>query len=713
MDIKQFFNLLKHYKWILIIIPFISIGLTYFFVKDLPKNYRSKAQISTGLIDQSQQIASANNNQDFFKVSSQFANILEIMKMDKTISMLSYNLILHDLEYPSQTFVKWSEDIKKLSENERKVLVSEYKKLLATQEVLTPALNGKFKLFDILASMGYDVGSLNKNLNIYHVDNSDFITVEYTSASPMLSTFAVNTYASEFINVYSIDVSANQSKSNVLLDSLLRQKEFVMNEKNNALKDYKIKNGVLNLDKQSENIYQQINEFEKKKSDALRDIQSNQGAIASINSRLTGGDEAYSNTNTAVDNSKIADIKNQLKVANDRYIDNNFRPADKKKIDSLQRMLSFQITTNSERNTVDPATNKQSLMTQKMNLEVTLDLAKNSIKSIDQSLDQLRSKYNTMVPYDAGVQNFERDADVATKEYLSVLNKTNENSLEKNMGLKLRLAQAGFPGLPESSKKILFIALSAVASFTVCFCAILVVFLLDNSVNTPFQLQKLTNSRVLGKLNLINSKNVHVRAIWKDEGHNSEFIIYKDLLRSLRFEIDQLLSADKSNILGITSLCKGEGKTFLASSLVYAFAMTGKKVLLISGEKNAHEIMLNQKSIPDQFFETFIVKKEVQIDDLITVMNNQSEKTSLFEIESKENLNTGFNFLKDQFDLIIVDITSLENINRAKEWLLFTEKNIAVFESGRTINEKSAENIEYIIKHTGFIGWVLNKQVES
>ena len=713
MDIKHFFNLLKHYKWILIIVPIISVGLTYLLVKDLPKKYRSKAQISTGLIDQSQQISSANNNQDFFKVNSQFGNILEIMKMDKTISMLSYNLILHDLENPSQTFTKLSEDIKKLSENDRKLLVSEYKRLLATQEVLTPALNGKLKLFDILESMGYDVSFLNKNLSIYHSDNSDFITVEYTSANPLLSTFAVNTFASEFINVYSIDVSANQSKSNVLLDSLLKQKEFVMNEKNTALKDYKIKNGVLDLDKQSENIYQQINDLEKKKSDALSDIQSNQGAIASINSRLNGGDGDYSNNNTAGDNGRITDIKNQLKVANDRYIDNNFRPADKKRIDSLQRILSSQITATSERNTIDPAANKQSLITKKMNLEVTLDLAKNSIRSTDQALAQLRSKYNTMVPYDAGVQNFERDADVATKEYLSVLNKTNENSLEKNIGLKLRLAQAGFPGLPESSKKVLFIALSAVASFAICFSAILIIFLLDNSVNTPSQLQKLTKSRVLGKLNFIKGNHTNVREIWKEESDNSEFFIYKDLLRSLRFEIDQLLSADNKNILGITSLFRGEGKTFLASSLVYAFAMTGKKILLISGEKNMDEMVANQNIIPEQFFETFIVKKEVQIDDLITVMNNRSEKTSLFEIESKDNLTAGFKVLKEQFDLIIVDITSLEKINRAKEWLLFTEKNIAVFEAGRTINEKSAENVDYIITHPGFIGWVLNKQVES
>lgn len=713
MDIKQFFKLLKHYKWILIIIPIVSVLITYFFVKDLPKKYSSKAQISTGLIDQSQQISSGNAAPDYFKVNSQFANIMEIMKMDKTTSVLSYNLILHDLQDPSNAFVKPSDELKKLSAAEKQELIAEYKKLLINREVMTPALNGKLKLYDILKSVGYDEASINSNLSIYHVDNSDFITIVFTSDNPTLSAYTVNTLSSEFISTYSVDVSNNQNKSNNLLDSLLKQKERLMNEKNAALKNFKINNGVLNLDKQSEIIYQQITDYEQKKSNALRDIQSNQGAIASIDRRLTSKDPIYSGGAVIADNNRIINIKNQLSIANERYVDNNFRPSDKKKVDSLQRLLSEQVSNTSDRYVADPVANKQSLITQKMTLEIALDLAKNSIRSIDQELGQLRAKYNTMVPFDAGVQNYERDADVATKEYLEVLNRSNENSLEKKIGLKLNIAQAGFPGVPEPSKKVLFIAVAGIASFMLCFMTVLGIFLLDHSINTPNQLQKVTGGKVLGNLNLIKRGEKEVRSIWKDEDSNAEYTKHKDLLRSLRFEVDQILSADDSQILGITSLIPGEGKSFLASSLVYAFAMTGKKVLLISSESASNEAKADQKLIPEQFFETFIVKKEIQTEDLITVLNSKSDKTSLFEIQNKDALKASFNVLKDQFDVIIIDVNSLEKINRAKEWLLFTEKNLAVFEAGKSIDEKSSEHLEYIKNHPGFIGWVLNKQVES
>nr|WP_199083110.1 hypothetical protein [Pedobacter sp. ASV19] len=134
---------------------------------------------------------------------------------------------------------------------------------------------------------------------------------------------------------------------------------------------------------------------------------------------------------------------------------------------------------------------------------------------------------------------------------------------------------------------------------------------------------------------------------------------------------------------------------------------------LISGEKDTVVAHSDQKLIPNQFFETFLAKKEIQIEDLITVLNSKTEKNSLFEIQNKDNLKSGFNLLKDQFDVIIIDINSLKNINHAKEWLLFTEKNIAIFEAGRSLTDNETENMKYISGHSGFIGWVLNKQIES
>src|SRR5436190_22411110 len=104
MDLKDY---LKKYKWLIIILPLVTLAATFFKVKDLARVYNSEALISTGLVDQSKQIAT-EQNMDYFKISQQFSNIIEKIKLKKVSSMLSYNLIIHDLENPQKPFKKYS-----------------------------------------------------------------------------------------------------------------------------------------------------------------------------------------------------------------------------------------------------------------------------------------------------------------------------------------------------------------------------------------------------------------------------------------------------------------------------------------------------------------------------------------------------------------------------------------------------------------------------
>lgn len=710
MDIKSFLKLLNRFKWLLIIVPILTAVITFFLVKNLPQVYDSEAQIATGIIDQSKQVVvGGNQNMDFFKISQQFSNIIERMKMRKVMSVLSYTLICHDLDNPKGAFKPYSKNIDSLSENERKEISQLYHEKLLRRDVLTISDNkGKFRLFDLIVSMGYDQDNLNKKLNIYRPDGSDFINVYFSSENPELSAFVVNTLSEEFINSYGRDVSVNQNNSIALLDSLLKKKESLMNQKNAALKDFKMKNGVLNLDKQSEMVYGQISANEERKAQAIRDIQSNQMAIADIDAKLRSGASVGNTGGSTVDNLRIVDLKNQLKNANSAYIDGGFKPSDKRRVDSLSRLIGNASSRIVDENVVNPQVSRQALIQQKLNLETVVSQAKGSIRSIDNELSLLKSKYNQMVPFDAGIQNYERDAEAATKDYMIALDTYNQNNTEKNIALKLQLAQPGLPGPANPSKSIIYVGLGGISSFFVCFSFLLLSFILDKGINNAKQLAAATKSPVLGSLNYLDRANISVRSIWKDNEHNPEFAVYKDLLRSLRFEISRSFANDNAKILGVTSLKHGVGKSFIASSLAYAFAMIGKKVLLIGGEVPVKES--GKKALgTGQDFETFIVKREIQTEDLITILNKNDAHTSLLEKQDSRSLRAGFDVLREEFDIIIIDVNSLSDINIAKEWLLFTEKNIALYEAGHSLTEQDLELVDYIKSQPEFMGWVINK----
>ncbi len=709
MNIKAFLKLLNRYKWILILVPITAVVITFFLVENLPQEFNSEAQIATGIIDQSKQVVvNGNQNMDYFKTSQQFSNIIERMKMRRIMSRLSYQLILHDLENPKSSFKPYSKKLDSLSSAQRLEVIAQYKEKLKKNEVLSIAANyGKYQLYDIISSMDYDKGGIEKKLYIYRPDGSDFVNVSYTSNHPDLSAFVVNTLSTEFIRSYGSDVNANQNSSIELLDSLLKKKELSMNQKNASLKDFKMKNGVLNLDKQSETVFNQISQNEDIKAQAIREIQSNQMAIADINRKLRSNDISSGGSST-VDNKTIVNIKNQLKIANDAYIDGNFKLVHKMRVDSLTRILDRLSARMSDDNVTNPQASRQALIQQRLALETSVSQAKGSIRSIDNQLAVLKAKYNTMVPFDAGIQNYERDAELATKDYMTALDTYNQNRTEQNIALKLQIAQLGLPGPALPSKSILYIALAGVSSFSICFLGLVVMFLLDHSINSSKQLQTATKSRVLGSLNHMKNNDLTIRSLWKDHEHNPEFAVYKDLLRSLRFEISSAFAKDNTKILGVTSLKANEGKSFIASSLAYAFAMMGSKVLLIGGQVNATNSDSKELAI-NQDFEAFLVKREIQTEDLITVMNKNSTQTSLLEMQNAVTLRSGFEILRKEFDVIIIDINPLSDINIAKEWLLFTETNIAVFEAGNTITDQDRELVDYIKEQPGFLGWVINK----
>lgn len=711
MNIKEFLNLIAKYKTLIIAIPAITLFITYLFVKNLPKQYKSQAKLSTGLLDPSRQVAPDVPNYSgpdlLIKINQQFTNIMDIMVMPKNMSILSYRLILHDLKNPRQPFKPQSDDVNALSDAERQEAIRGFEERLAKKQVLTPFDNYEVKFYNLVKSMGYDGPSIAKKLSITHEDNSDFITVEYTSENTFLSVFVVNTLSGDFINNYSLDLISNKNQSILVLDSLLQKKEAVMNDKTQQLKDYKIRNKVLNLDKQSQIVYQQIIDYENKKSQALIDLQSLQSALNNLNTKLNNPSlDRYLGAELSTDNQAVIALRNKVQAANNDYIDGGFKAADKKKVDSLQQMLNQQLVKTNDNYIADPVIAKQTLVQRRISLGIDLDKTRASIKDIDDELTKLNAKFSTMVPFDAGVQKFERDADVATKEYLDLLNRYNQTNLDKNIGLRLHLEQEGVPTVAEPSKKLLFMALSAIASFVICFCVLFIIHILDNSINNKKQLAAATKGRVIGELNFIKSSQRDIDEIWKNAAYDKDHATYKNLLREARFEISKALANDQK-ILGLTRLHPEKFTIFSAVSLAYAFARLDKQILLIGDAEMASEIQ--KWNIPtNQSLKTVLDNLTLQKNNRITFLNSDLGGVSLLENKDNPSITQIFKSLKNEFDMIIVYLDAVNSVSDIKEWILFTEKYLATFMAGNSINEKDKESIKLLNKDEKFIGWLIN-----
>ncbi|SKA17080.1 GumC family protein [Sediminibacterium ginsengisoli] len=713
MEVNKFLRILSRQKFTLIAVPLITVIITYFLVRESPNVYISKARIATGLVEQSDKasLGSLAFLQES-KIDQEFANILQAMQLKKIYNQLSYKLMLHDLLHPDSAFRKPSKLLGQLNVAARRHAIEVYSRLYEKSEPLVlwdPDQNG---LYQVLSSMGYDEQSLKNKMFIYRVNKSDFIDVEFQSENPLLSAYVVNNLCSEFISYYTTVTRTNTVKSVSFLDSLQKRKQAAVNEKMTQLKNYKIENRILNLEEQSKVLYTQIADMETKLEVSMKDIDAYKGALKDIDAKLSPKERQYLESATSRINQDIVASTNQLKSLNDLYIRSNYDPIYKGRIDSLRNQISAQISESSDRYTLSPLTSKGNLLVQKLNAEVALNLAKFSINSLRDEIKRLNDRVTVLVPHEAMIQAFESEIDVAGKEYLDALDKFNQSSLSSNLAVQIRQIETGMPGGPEPSKKMLLVILSAVISFAFCVLILFVIFYFDDNLKTVQELADKTDLPVLGYLPFLGNTVIDLRKMWNGEYNATRTDEYKNLIRTIRFEVGEEMKDAAS--LAITSMKPGEGKTFAAFNIMYAYSRAGKKVLLIDGDFDGHSISdtVQTQYYLEDYLNGLVSAAQLGTDKHITVLGNKGGDPSLFEIASEEVVKQKMAALRTHFDVILVDIPSLKEMGKSHEWIAVTDKFLAVFETDQSISPAKQLHVDYLKQHHNkFIGWILNKVV--
>ncbi len=710
MEMSNFLKLLGRQKFTLIAVPLIAIVLTYFLVRKMPDSYTSKGRVATGLVDQSQQELINNQSADAGenKINQEFSNLIQMMQLKKIFDQVSYQLIIHDLT-DKNPYRKPSKLLGYLNKDSKKHAIEVFEQKYKSREPLSLWDDDQKGLNDLISSMGYDDQSLRKKLTIYRANNSDFIDLEFESDSPLLSASVINTLCQEFIVYYSFLVRENQMKAVNFLDSLMKMKRGVMNGQMQDLKNYKITNRVLNLNEQAKSLYGQISDFETKKEMTDKDIIADQGALESIDKKFNEQDRRYLESTLTKINQEIVNTKDNLKQLSQEYVKSNYDVRYKSKIDSLQTLLTSQINQSTDKYILNPLAAKESLVMQKLNLEVQLELAKNSVNTLKSELVKLNEKFDRLVPHEAVIQSYETEIDIASKEYIEILKKFNQTSLESSFSVRLRQIELAMPGGAQPSKKSLMIVLAGMLSFVFCMVVMFVLFYLDDSIHVSKELADKTNLPVLGFLPFIKTSVIDLQNVWTEENDKTK-IEFRNLLRSTRFEIENEMKNGKT--LLVTSIKPFEGKTITALSLAYAFSVINKKVLLIDG--NFGDPVITSTYQSDLFLEDYlndkISVKEIVTGNKISTLGTKGGDVSLLELSDEKNIREKINALEKVFDVIIIEMAALETMNRSKEWVAFGDKLVTVFSANQTITPAKNDEVNYLKGlDDKFIGWVLNK----
>ena len=711
MELSNYFKLLNKYKYIVVAIVLTTVIAAYFLVKNLPDEYVSRAQIATGIVDASRHLLDKDNNPSAQadQITREFSNLTEILKLKKLVDQVSYQLIIHDLDNPDP-FRHLNHQFKNLSQGAIDHALLVYKTKLKNMQPLSLYNQDENGLNQLLISMGYDERSLRKYLDVTRAEESDFIAVTYTSENPQLSAFVVNTLCKEFIGYYTSNVNQNESNAIDFLTKLLADKKKALEDKKDSLQLYKIQNGILNIDEQSKAIFALKLNYEDRKIEAERNIASYDGAVKNIDNKFDPKSRQYIEAAFSKFNQDISNTLDEQRALTDESVRSGFNPVYQPKLDSLRTEITNKFNLSSDKYISNPLVAKDALVLKKMDLEVQRDLAKYSVKAIDKAIAELSGKFSRLVPFDATVRTYEYDIDIASKEYLNVLAKYNETNVQSNFAIKLNLVEQALPDVAQPSKKIILIVFCGLVSLVLCLLVLFVLFYLDDNIAEPTELVNRTQLPLLGALNIIPGPKPDLRKLW-DIDQRTKTKQFKELLRSIRFEIDQELKGEK--VLGITSLVEYEGKTLITMSLAYSYAAINKKVLIIDG--NFENPTLSRTIEPKLYIEDYFRNAtyiDREVND-ISILGNYGSDISLLEINDEDHIQKALNDLKSRFDIILIDMPPLNSLNKSKEWMLFTNKIVGVFGANKSIS-KSQQNqyITYLHHlHGKFAGWILNKAI--
>jgi capsular exopolysaccharide synthesis family protein len=438
--------------------------------------------------------------------------------------------------------------------------------------------------------------------------DTDMVELKVQAYSPFEASLIANTWMNAYVHMDIRESRAEVADIRQFLDDKQREMEQKLTGSETALKNYKQKEGVAELNAETEQIIKMSADFETMYQEAVTDLESNERRLTVLKSKLNESQKAA--LNSSLSSPVIQELqKQQAKlIADIASYEQQLKSTDYYSQDDptlkkyKQRLEGLQVKIREEMNkmvsggasTLNPLDVSQNLLTSILEIEVE----NSSLKARTQELKKIVSRYNrelNSVPEKhLRLAQLQRELEVNNNIYLMLREKYEENRIAEvgQLGSVREIDQAKPPKEPIKPKKKMNLILGFIVGLGL---GVGITFLreyLDTSVKTIEDLEQM-NFGVLGSIPFISSQSVV-----KNNGKVGEITLIESRLithfapkspvseayRSLRTNI-QFAKADKKvKSALVTSSVPGEGKSTTVANLAITFAQMGAKTLLIDAD---------------------------------------------------------------------------------------------------------------------------------
>lgn len=724
------FRVLMRKIWLIISVPVIAMIVTLILTWNMPDRFKSTAQLSTGFTT-NDQILITNDPNGIRDVNIKFNNLIETMRSEIILTLVSYRLIIHDLESDRPFRRLVGEESLQYTQEDLDLIIKICRAKLDSMDLLSSFDLDERKVIDFISAYEYSSWQLVKELQVVRIKDTDYVKIQFISENPRLSAFVVNTLSEECIRYDNRIKQSRSGQSASFFENLMNEKKRILDEKTQLLNSYKTSNNVVNYSLETTSRIGQISDYEFKRSEALSRIQGIRLSIVNIDKRLK---ELESDPSANVSNDKLLLLRSKIDELNKLYLDGGSKDENLRKTLSELR-FDYQVEMDKlasiERLAGQPhAAQKLDLLDKRNQLELELEIANANLTSINSTLATLNNNVSGIASKEVTISFLTSEVENASKEYKEALDRFNT---ERNKSLvassPLRVVVVGQPnGYPERSKRLIFIGFSGFASFFICIATIVALELLDLRLKNPDQFRKFVTLELAGTLNHINSKRINLEQLFKVQAKDRELDAFKHFLRNLRFAID----SSNSKVFLVTSLKEAEGKSFIILCLAYSLSLVKKRVLII--DTNFKHNTLTQellvvnsehKKLESGFYIRGLIGKgdpdEIPEDDFVSsiisptnhkginVIGNSGGDKSPSEIFAGRDFERMLVKLRERYDYVFLEGAALNNYSDTKELIEYVDKVIPVFNASSVMRRIDYESLSYLKSLNGkLMGSILN-----
>lgn len=745
MDVLELTRALWRKKWLIVAAVVITAAVTLVLLRYKQEKYQSVARISTGFtVENKADLTEKQINSR--QVDMKFSNLLALMNSSLSFNLLSYRLLLHDLDSVESRFRSpavssgpvedvFEDEEQRIREGElfSKRNVAEVKAALRRRlDNLTP-LNSDdpdYVLIDrFYGAFNYGFKEVRESTVIQRLPNTDFIQVEYTSEDSKLSAFAANAFCKGFMRYYNSLRNESSGESVAFLETQIKQKKEELDEKIEVLRTFKEDNNIVTVDGEEGSRMSQLVALENQRDE----ISSTLHGIDLTVDRLKGDLSGISSGEGPNNNSQIVTLQQRIDDVNDRYIAGG--SSSRELADSLNAMrteLRHLLAGIGSTGTGLSATEVRSKL---RDAQIEQAVQQRLLNSINAKISDLNRKIFGYSSKETKIASLQREIDLVSQEHLDLVNRYNLAKGDQAASNNLKIALPATPPVSSVSiQDIYILILACMGSAGLVMFGIILMEVVDSSIKTPSRFGRVFKIPFLGVINKVNTKRFNIAKQFSDRPGSESSTINSSLLRQVRHEIEAL----NSKIFLFTSLKPREGKSFAIFCMAYVLSLLNKKVLVIDTNfrnnsltqiygQGLKEIKVIQKMIPSKLLSESTQTNGKTPEDVPPagtpnrLVNPTKFKNVFFvgnigvfnrspsEILSSKDFESFLSLMEENYDYILLEGASLNANSDTKELVKYADKVVNVVSANSEIEPIDKVSMHYLKTLNGKLaGGILN-----